>query len=74
MRPVKTPPWRLGECPEPGLVLQWFNFFMDKDLIPEAADGLVTVKRWASDVLYKLNPFQDDLQGVFLTTCTRRSS
>ena len=40
---------------------------MDKDLIPEAADGLVTVKRWASDVLYKLNPSRDDLQGIFLT-------
>ena len=40
---------------------------LNKDLIPEAADGFVTVKRWAFDVLYKLNPSRDDLQGAFLT-------
>ena len=40
---------------------------LNKDLIPEAADGFVTVQRWAFDVLYKLNPSRDDLQGAFLT-------
>ncbi|KAH9065003.1 hypothetical protein EDB87DRAFT_1574726 [Lactarius vividus] len=40
---------------------------LNKDLIPEAADGFVTVQRWAFDVLYKLNPSRDDLQGAFFT-------
>ncbi|KAH9172877.1 hypothetical protein EDB89DRAFT_842082 [Lactarius sanguifluus] len=40
---------------------------LNKDLIPEAAHGFVTVQRWAFDVLYKLNPSRDDLQGAFLT-------
>lgn len=40
---------------------------LNRDLIPEVADGFVTVKRWAFDVLYKLNPSRDELQGEFLT-------
>ena len=40
---------------------------LNEDLIPEAADGFVTVKRWAFDVLYKLDPSREELQGVFLT-------
>ncbi|KAH9017008.1 hypothetical protein EDB85DRAFT_2017856 [Lactarius pseudohatsudake] len=40
---------------------------LNRDLIPEAADGFVTVQRWAFDVLYKLNPSRDELQGAFLT-------
>jgi hypothetical protein len=40
---------------------------LNQDLIPEAAGGFVTVQRWAFDVLYKLNPSRDDLQGAFLT-------
>ena len=38
-----------------------------EDLIPEAAYGFSTVKRWAFDVLYTLNPSRDDLHGAFLT-------
>ena len=40
---------------------------LNRELIPEVADGLVTIKRWAFDVLYKLNPSKDELQGEFLT-------
>lgn len=40
---------------------------LNEDLIKEAADGLLTVKRWAFDVLYKLNPSIEVLQGEFLT-------
>jgi hypothetical protein len=40
---------------------------LNEDLIPEAAHGFSTVKRWAFDVLYKLNPSRDELQGAFLT-------
>lgn len=40
---------------------------LNEDLIPEAADGFGTVKRWAFDVLYTLNPSRDELQGAFLT-------
>ncbi|KAI9453661.1 hypothetical protein BJY52DRAFT_1418183 [Lactarius psammicola] len=40
---------------------------LNKDLIPEAADGFVTVQRWAFDVLYKLDPSREDNQGAFLT-------
>ena len=38
-----------------------------EDLIPEAAYGFSTVKRWAFDVLYTLNPSKPELQGAFLT-------
>ncbi|KAI0247856.1 hypothetical protein BJV78DRAFT_1285222 [Lactifluus subvellereus] len=40
---------------------------LNQDLIPEAADGFSTVKRWAFDVLYTLDPSRDELQGAFLT-------
>jgi hypothetical protein len=40
---------------------------LDENLIPEAADGFSTVKRWAFDVLYALNPSRVNLQGAFLT-------
>jgi hypothetical protein len=40
---------------------------LDKDLIPEAAVGFSTVKRWAWDVLYALSPSRGELQGAFLT-------
>ena len=40
---------------------------LNEDTIEEATDGLLTVKRWAFDVLYKLNPSRDELQGAFLT-------
>jgi hypothetical protein len=40
---------------------------LNKNLIPEAADGFLTVKRWAFDVLYSLNPSRLNLQGAFLT-------
>jgi hypothetical protein len=41
---------------------------LNQDLIPEAADGFSTVKRWAFDVLHTLNPSRDELQGSFLTS------
>ena len=40
---------------------------LKEDLIPEAAAGFLTVKRWAFDVLYTLNPSREELQGDFLT-------
>jgi hypothetical protein len=40
---------------------------LNEDLIPEAADGFSTVKKWAFDVLYTLNPSRDELQGEFFT-------
>jgi hypothetical protein len=40
---------------------------LNKDLIPEAAVGFSTVKRWALDVLYALSPSREELQGAFLT-------
>ena len=40
---------------------------LNEDVIPEAADGFLTVKRWAFDVLYTLNPSRSELQGAFLT-------
>ena len=40
---------------------------LNEDLIPEAAHGFLTVKRWAFDVLYTLNPSRGELQGAFLT-------
>lgn len=42
-------------------------FSLNKDLIPEAADGFATVYRWARDVLSNLDPSQEDVQGAFLT-------
>lgn len=40
---------------------------LNEDLIPEAAVGFSTVKRWALDVLYTLSPSRGELQGAFLT-------
>ena len=40
---------------------------LNKDSIPEAANGFATVKRWALEVLYSLDPSRDDVQGSFLT-------
>lgn len=40
---------------------------LNEDTIKEATDGLLTVKRWAFDVLYTLNPSREELQGAFLT-------
>ena len=40
---------------------------LNEDLIPEAADGFSTVKRWAFDVLYTLDPSRGQNQGAFLT-------
>ena len=40
---------------------------LNESLIPEAADGFSTVKRWAFDVLYALDPSRANLQGTFLT-------
>jgi hypothetical protein len=40
---------------------------LNEDLIKEATNGFLTVKRWASDVLYTLNPSREELQGAFLT-------
>lgn len=40
---------------------------LNEDLIKEATSGFLTVKRWASDVLYTLNPSREELQGAFLT-------
>ena len=40
---------------------------LNADTIKEANDGLLTVKRWAFDVLYTLNPSREELQGAFLT-------
>jgi hypothetical protein len=40
---------------------------LNEDTIKEATDGLLTVKRWAFDVLYNLNPSREELQGSFLT-------
>lgn len=40
---------------------------LNEDLIPEAAVGFPTVKRWALNVLNKLQPSREELQGAFLT-------
>jgi hypothetical protein len=42
-------------------------FSLNKVLVPEAADGFATVHRWARDILSKLDPSPEDLQGAFLT-------
>ena len=40
---------------------------LNKDLIAEAADGFVTVQRWALHVLSNLDPSKEEFQGAFLT-------
>ena len=57
----------LGNALNPLLHLSGSISILDKNLIPEAADGFSTVKRWAFDVLYSLNPSRLNLQGAFLT-------
>ncbi len=44
---------------------------LNGDSIKEATDGLLTVKRWAFDVLYTLNPSREELQGAFLTNLSK---
>ncbi|KAI0258663.1 hypothetical protein BC834DRAFT_696808 [Gloeopeniophorella convolvens] len=39
----------------------------NEERVWEASQGLSTVKRWALDVLYSLNPSRQELQGAFLT-------
>ena len=51
----------------PLLYLSGSIFTLNEDLIKEAANGFLTVKRWAFNVLYKLNPLREELQGAFLT-------
>ena len=51
----------------PLLYLSGSIFTLNEDLIKEATSGFLTVKRWASDVLYTLNPSREELQGAFLT-------
>jgi hypothetical protein len=57
----------LGNSLNPLLHLSGAISILNEDLIPEAADGFSTVKRWAFDVLYALNPSRLNLQGAFLT-------
>ncbi len=57
----------LGNALNPLLHLSGTISILNENLIPEAADGFSTVKRWAFDVLYALNPSRLNLQGVFLT-------
>jgi hypothetical protein len=51
----------------PLLYLSGSISILNEDTIKEANDGLLTVKRWAFDVLYKLDPSREELQGAFLT-------
>ena len=44
---------------------------LNEDLIKEAANGFLTVKRWAIDVLYTLKPSREELQGAFLTNLSK---
>jgi hypothetical protein len=57
----------LGNALNPLLHLSGSISTLNENSIPEAADGLSTVKRWAFDVLYALDPSRANLQGVFLT-------
>lgn len=57
----------LGNALSPLLHLSGSISSLNEKLIPEAADGFSTVKRWAFDVLYALNPSRANLQGAFLT-------
>jgi hypothetical protein len=61
----------LGNALNPLLYQSGSISALNEDLIPEAADGFSTVKRWAFDVLYSLDPSRQELQGAFLTNlCT----
>jgi len=57
----------LGNALNPLLNASGSISVLAQDLIPEAAYGFSTVKRWAFDVLYTLDPSRDKLQGAFLT-------
>jgi len=57
----------LGNALNPLLHLSGAISILNENLIPEAADGFLTVKRWAFDVLYALDPSRLNLQGAFLT-------
>jgi hypothetical protein len=57
----------LGNALNPLLHLSGTISILNENLIPEAADGFSTVKRWAFDILYALNPSRLNLQGAFLT-------
>jgi hypothetical protein len=57
----------LGNALNPLLHLSGTISILNEDLIPEAADSFSTVKRWAFDVLYALDPSRLNLQGAFLT-------
>jgi hypothetical protein len=57
----------LGNALNPLLHLSGSISTLNENLIPEARDGLSTVKRWAFDVLYALDPSRANLQGAFLT-------
>lgn len=58
---------RLENALNPLLYLSGSISTLNEGTIKEAADGLLTVKRWAFDVLYNLNPSKNELQGEFLT-------
>lgn len=57
----------LGNALNPLLHLSGAISILNENLIPEATDGFSTVKRWAFDVLYSLDPSRLNLQGAFLT-------
>jgi hypothetical protein len=57
----------LGNALNPLLHLSGTISILNENLIPEAADGFSTVKRWAFDILYALEPSRLNLQGAFLT-------
>ena len=67
MRPQRSLLGALENALNPLSYLSGSIASLNKDLIPEAADGFVTVQRWAFDVLYRLDPSRDDHQGAFLT-------
>jgi len=56
-----------GNALNPLLHLSGSISILNEILIPEAADGFPTIKKWAFDVLYNLNPSRLILQGAFLT-------
>lgn len=57
----------LGNALSPLLHLSGSVSILNENLIPEAADGFSTVKRWSFEVLYALDPSRLNLQGAFLT-------
>ena len=57
----------LGNALNPLLHLSGSISNLKEGLVPEAVDGFSTVKRWAFDVLYALDPSRENFQGAFLT-------